>query len=353
MSAEDALHWLTLRICINDDIAQILNEDSQAGKQKLPVIDRQIKFVEISLLWHCAALRDFSGELIAEDFAMIRQNRFPESTESVSQQQFIDLVKEVLYARFPHISNSSILRMMATYLEIAELPIKPVYSLEEVDDFGRRLFPIIVWEAGEKVKTMLRFIRKEVEPEDGALQAGKLQIAKAVNDKLGRPQDKEDERKGFLRRLLFIMEKLLIKLVSKQAPAAPPSERREEKPREIVQTADRVVQEEKKETPVQQLPEEASSESVLNNPFWKGIFGEEGDNPGIGEAEKADLDDMDKYEFRTLFHKKDSDRGQPTNPRQSNFQANLRLNENYEQSHRKKETAEGREMLDQDECRLI
>ena len=158
--AEEALHWLTIRICINNDIAKVLNDELSNKRRKMTTVERQARFIEISLLWHCAALRDFTPKKLKEYYGRIRDERFDKTGEGLSRQDFIDLTKDFLYHRFPHISNSSILRILATYFEISGTGIKPNYTWDEVDGFGEQFFPIMMWEAGEKVKTMLKFIQK-------------------------------------------------------------------------------------------------------------------------------------------------------------------------------------------------
>ena len=41
MTAEDALHWLTIRFCINKDISKILDENDVFANKKSHVNDRQ------------------------------------------------------------------------------------------------------------------------------------------------------------------------------------------------------------------------------------------------------------------------------------------------------------------------
>ena len=107
MPADEALHWLTIRICINNDIAKILNQEAAAPQsKKLSIQDRQVKFIETSLLWHCAALRHFTPEKLIEYYGQVRDTMFRRHTDSLTRQEFIDLVREVMYNRFPHISNS-------------------------------------------------------------------------------------------------------------------------------------------------------------------------------------------------------------------------------------------------------
>ena len=127
----DALKWLTLRICIHNDLAEFLIQEvrnkkttsnchnpdaSQASpnesisraqqiKEKKAQQDLQRKkFTLISLQWHCALLDNFNVKTLAEKFNLLFEAKFSNSME-IDKIQVLEFFKTYLNEIFPHIST--------------------------------------------------------------------------------------------------------------------------------------------------------------------------------------------------------------------------------------------------------
>ena len=122
--------------------------------------------------------------------------------------------------------------MLATYFEISGTGIKPLYTWDEVDGFGNQLFPILMWEAGEKIKSMLRFIRK-VDTDDDDDEIEKNDLARAADmdrevinktidkmvgpDARGKKLTKDIDSTSYLRKMFTMIERFYIRFVSKKS----------------------------------------------------------------------------------------------------------------------------------------
>lgn len=106
MTAEQALIWLTLRICINNDIADFLRSQSELNHHKQKTADqRQVKIIHISLLWHCASIRSFNIESFELQFDEFYSARF-KGIKKIPKLVVIYSLKEFLNRIYPHISSS-------------------------------------------------------------------------------------------------------------------------------------------------------------------------------------------------------------------------------------------------------
>lgn len=106
MTAEQALHWLTLRICINNDIADYLRANVNSGiTQNRPPDERQAAMVHLSLMWHCASIRSLSSRSLEDQFSNFVRERFGKSKE-IPKLAMISKLKEFINRVFPHISTS-------------------------------------------------------------------------------------------------------------------------------------------------------------------------------------------------------------------------------------------------------
>lgn len=147
--ALEALKWLTLRICINNDLSEFLLIDEkrkeslnkgenlssyqpvdlsmmspdasfvnafkqETKKEKDLMAAYRMKFTLISLQWHCALIDSFTVENLVLKFEALIDERFPLKRD-LTKIQMIEFFKEYFNNVFPHISTRVIVFLPRQY----------------------------------------------------------------------------------------------------------------------------------------------------------------------------------------------------------------------------------------------
>lgn len=180
----DALRWLTLRICINHDLAEVLlkeEEAKQATKSDPDVTTfeasqhkaraeyntrMRMRFSLISLQWHAALLDNFKVGMLKEKFDSMFEERFADCKDLV-KIQVLEFFKAYLNELFPHISTTVagshqvVLKIVATFFTAINMKNKNVYSREDIKKFGPMAFCLILLETANRIKSVLRMVFME------------------------------------------------------------------------------------------------------------------------------------------------------------------------------------------------